>query len=199
MKSNVCKLIKNKECLNNILEETEKALNFIKLEKHEALRIRLLSEEMVCLVGELIDDFEGEFWLETKGDKLSLCASLEVSYMDKSLKDRLLKLSSNNKNNFAKGIKGRILAAFESLALSIAENGVYIPSSIGYNTYEEYSENATYTWSLNDYKEEVVRENKTKKEEWDELEKSIIAKLADNVLVGVRKDKVEIIIVKKIA
>lgn len=198
MKSNVCKLIKNKECLNNILEETEKTLNFIKLERHEVLRIRLLSEEMVCLVGELIEDFEGEFWLETKGDKLNLCASLEVSYMDKSLKERLLKLSKNKKNSFAKGIKGRILTAFENIALSISENGLYIPSSVGYNTYEEYSENVTYTWSLNHYKEEVVKENKTRKDDWDELEKSIIAKLADDVLVGVRKDKVEIVIVKKI-
>ena len=34
-------------------------------------------------------------------------------------------------------------------------------------------------------------------EEWDQLEKSIVAKLADDVIVGVRGKKVEIIIKKK--
>ena len=33
--------------------------------------------------------------------------------------------------------------------------------------------------------------------DWDQLEKSIVAKLADDVIVGVRGKKVEIIIIKE--
>ena len=41
-----------------------------------------------------------------------------------------------------------------------------------------------------------IKTDEDKTSEWDELEKSIIAKLATDVLVGVLKDKVEILIVK---
>jgi hypothetical protein len=40
-------------------------------------------------------------------------------------------------------------------------------------------------------------ENKTNKDEWDQLEKSIVAKLADGVIVGVKGKKVDIIIKKE--
>ena len=198
MKSNICVLSSNKECLKNIFVEAEKALAYNNLQKQDALRLRLLAEEMVGLISELIDDFEGEFWIENKGSKYRLYASLNVEYMDKSLKDRLLNLATNKKNRLAKGIKGKILSIFENIALSISENGAYIPSTIAYNSFEEYSDTYSYAWSLNEYKQEVQTKSK-QSAEWDELEKSIIANLADDVLVGVRKDKVEILIVKKFA
>ena len=47
-------------------------------------------------------------------------------------------------------------------------------------------------WSLNSYKEQASGQS----EEWDELEKSIIANLADDVIVGVTGKKVEIVVVK---
>lgn len=197
MKSNICVLSNNKECLNDILSETEKVLVYNNLEKQNALRLRLLAEEMVGLVSELIDNFDGEFYLENKGNKYRLCASLDVSYMDKNLKQKLIDLSSNKKNKFSKGIKGKILSAFENIALSISENGVCVPGSIVYNPYEDYTDGVTYAWRLNDYKEEVKADVQAKANEWDELEKSIIAKLADDVLVGVRTEKVEIMIIKK--
>lgn len=197
MKSNICVLSNNKECLNDILSETEKVLVYNNLEKQNALRLRLLAEEMVGLVSELINNFDGEFYLENKGNKYRLCASLDVSYMDKNLKQKLIDLSSNKKNKFSKGIKGKILSAFENIALSISENGVCVPGSIVYNPYEDYTDGVTYAWRLNDYKEEVKADVQAKANEWDELEKSIIAKLADDVLVGVRTEKVEIMIIKK--
>lgn len=195
MKSNVCELTKNKNCLNKILNETEKVLQYNELPKQESLKLRLLAEEMVNLVSELIESFEGEFWVENKGSKYRLYASLKVDGMSKSLKDDLLKLATNKKNRLAKGITGKILSAFENIVLNISENGVYIPSDVNYVHYEDVSDGYAYAWSLNEYKEDV--KNSDGKEEWDELEKSIIAKLADDVLVGVRKDKVEILIIKK--
>ena len=173
MKSNICVLSNNKECLKNIFVETEKALAYNNLAKQDALRLRLLAEEMV----ELIEDFEGEFWIENKGSKYRLYASLNVEYMDKSLKDKLLNLATNKKNRLAKGIKGKILSIFENIALSISENGAYIPSTIGYTPYEEYADTYSYAWSLNEYKQDV-KSSADKANEWDELEKSIIANLA---------------------
>ena len=48
------------------------------------------------------------------------------------------------------------------------------------------------TWTLSRYKDS----QKNSEEPWDELEKSIIANLADDVIVSVKGNKVEIVIVK---
>ena len=51
----------------------------------------------------------------------------------------------------------------------------------------------TAYWSLNQYKETVKTEVK---KEWDELEKSIVSKLADEVQIGIKNGQVEMIIIK---
>ena len=55
-------------------------------------------------------------------------------------------------------------------------------------------------WSLKSMRNDLdnsKNNNAGAEEEWDELEKSIVGKLADEVLVGVRSRKVELIIKKK--
>ncbi len=47
------------------------------------------------------------------------------------------------------------------------------------------------------YKNDVEAEKNDDPEAWDELEKSIIANLADDVKVGVLKDKIELVVIKK--
>jgi hypothetical protein len=54
-----------------------------------------------------------------------------------------------------------------------------------------------YYWSLEQYKQEVEKEKQT--DAWDELEKSVIASVADDVIVGVKGKKADIIVVKKFA
>ena len=62
-----------------------------------------------------------------------------------------------------------------------------------------YSEgvNYAYLWRLDEYRSTVKKEEQT--EAWDELEKSVIASAADDVIVGVKGRKADIIIVKKFA
>ena len=48
-------------------------------------------------------------------------------------------------------------------------------------------------WTLANYRQNVSKE---KDEEWDELEKSIIANIADDVQVGLQGSKVEITVKK---
>ena len=49
-----------------------------------------------------------------------------------------------------------------------------------------------YSWSLFNYKTAVEE----KKDEYAELERSIVAKLADDIIVGVRGKNVEIVVKK---
>ena len=53
-------------------------------------------------------------------------------------------------------------------------------------------------WSLKQY-QNCVKEDASEKDKWDELEKSILVKLADDVIVGVRGKTVDIIIKKRFA
>ena len=63
------------------------------------------------------------------------------------------------------------------------------PSAVVDNSY-------IYSWSLNSYKDNVYKEEL--KEASDELEYSIVANLADDILVGVKGNFVEITIKKKL-
>ena len=51
-------------------------------------------------------------------------------------------------------------------------------------------------WSLSNYYF-TVKKNDNDLENWDELEKSIIANLTDDVTVGINGDNVEMVISKK--
>ena len=59
------------------------------------------------------------------------------------------------------------------------------------------SRDASY-WSLQTYRQEISAKKETKKEEWDELEKSIITKLADDVKVWLNANSTKLVIEKHI-
>ena len=63
----------------------------------------------------------------------------------------------------------------------------------------EYSDGVDcyYLWSLEQYRNSVKKEEQA--EAWDELEKSVIASVADDVIVGVKGKRADIIVVKKFA
>ena len=97
-------------------------------------------------------------------------------------------MSSDKKNAAAKGIMGKIRDVVENLLYP--ENSMYSASFISYQL--ETAVLLNDQWTLNRYKD-AERNNA---EPWDELEKSIIAHLADDVLVSVKGNNVVIEIVK---
>ena len=54
-----------------------------------------------------------------------------------------------------------------------------------------------YLWSLDQYRLSVQQEQQG--EQWDELEKSVLASVADDVTVGVQAKQVNITVVKRFA
>ena len=62
------------------------------------------------------------------------------------------------------------------------------------------SADMTPVWTLQDYKNDLDKargEDAEVDEMLDELEKSIVARLADDIVVGVKGDRVDLIITKK--
>ena len=159
---------------------------------------------MLGMVSEIGGDFDAEFWIENDDENYRLCLEAEISSMSAEKREKLLKTSTSGKNAAAKGIMGKLRNIVELYwtgykeALSSPANprfpeytymGMTSMSSTVFDSY----------WKLSDYKGEIESsENLSKTAEWDELEKSIVANIADDVSVGIKNDTVEMVITKKL-
>ena len=206
MKSNICKLNEDLTCLKAVLAEVEKVTAYNGLEGKKALRLRLLAEELCGMLPGLIQNFSGEFWTENDGDGYELHEELKAEDMSIDLRDELISVSKSGENAAAKGIMGKIRAVAETMLLAAFDptlqmslSGGEFNDSCGFNMGFGYIDPAissrtgyVYAWSLYNYKTAV----EDTQEAYAELERSNVAKLADDIIVGVRGKNVEIVVKK---
>ena len=195
MISNVCKIEKGVKDLSLILKESERVSIYANLDEKQTLQLRLICEELDGMLPNIVDDFNGEFWIDYEDGVCKVNAKIDIENLNVEEKEELIKISTSKKNSAAKGIVGKIRDAIDNLLLN--ENAkMALASSGGYCLHAGYfgASAGTPFWSLSNYKSNATEENN---EDWDELEKSIITKLADDVLVGVKGKSAHIIIVKK--
>ena len=205
MKSNICKLNEDLTCLEAVLAEVEKVTAYNGLEDKKALRLLLLAEELCGMLQGLVENFSGGFWTENDGDNYELHVELRADNMSIDLRDELISVSKSGKNAAAKGVMGKIRAVAETMLLAASDPSLSVPAGEfydyhGYNMGFGYIDPSSaadagyvYSWSLCSYKT-AVEENKD--DAYAELERSIVAKLADDIVVGVRGKNVEIIVKK---
>ena len=205
MKSNICKLTEDLTCLETVLSEVEKVTKYNGLEDKKALRLRLLAEELCGMLPGLVENFRGIFWAENDEDKYELHVELKAEGMSLDLRDELISVSKSGKNAAAKGIMGKIRAVAETMLLVASDPELSVPTEEYYD-YHGYNMGFGYidpaianetgyvcSWSLYSYKTAVEdKEN----DAYAELERSIVAKLADDIIVGVRGNNVEIVVKK---
>ena len=200
MKSDIYVLDRLESDYRAVPAEAEKVANYNGLDKRSSMRLRLLAEEMICMLPQLLIYGKGKFWIENSGADYEL--HLTVTPYDKTEydRDKILGVSTSGKNAAAVGIIGKICASVEAMLEDRAKLAKEDPYS--FYMMGAMSSMNTYTdgmaWSLLSYRNafdtEVPRENN--KEAWDELEKSIIGNLADDVIVGMRGGKVDIVVKK---
>ena len=169
----------------------------------ENLRLRLLAEELIGLMRGIAGSVEADYraWQEEK--KFTLCLRADVS-MSMELRRQLLAASSSGRNAAAKGLMGRIRDMIAAILLPENEESDEVSGlslglmSLGSPARYNVGVNA-YAWSMSRYMSEV-RNGRERDEEaaeaWDELEKSIVANLADEVSVKIEGSHVEITITK---
>lgn len=102
-----------------------------------------------------------------------------------------LSMSSDGHNDANKGVKGIIGAVLETLSFDTDPDAC--SASLAYGMYMPGNE-YTYMWSLSKYMDYTKKEKV--KDEWDGMEKSIIANFADDVSIGVRSGKLEMTVTK---
>ena len=196
MRSNVCKIENGSADLELILKESEKVAVYNELDTKQTLRLRLLCEEIDGMLPNIVDEFDGKFWIDFEDGVCKVNVSIEFAEYSGEKKKELVSISKNKKNAASVGIVGKIRSAVEYLFIGEEARYAHAVSTGAYQMpfgYMDYS----YVWSLEQYRSTV---NKDESEDaWDELEKSVIASAADDVIVGVKGKRADIIIVKKFA
>ena len=196
MKSNVCKIVNGTSDLAAILKESDKVASYSELTHKQALHLRLICEEIDGMLPNILGDFEGKFWIELEDGVCKVNVSIEILELDASKKEELISLSKDKKNAAAVGILGKIRNAIENFFLHEEAMSDYVTSSGTFYMASGFSEcvDYSYVWTLDQYRKQVRSEELP--ENWDELEKSVIASVADDVIVGVKGKRADIIVVK---
>ena len=162
------------------------------LDARKALHLRLLAEELIGKIGNIVQVHNGSLSAENSEGSYTLRLKANAP-IDRTAKSALLKAAPQGKNSAYSGVKGKILLALDFMSGETAVNqlplGVFIPE--GGEAQFAYD----YEWSLSLYRKQAEQDKKI--EAWDELELSILSKLTDDIRVGVRSNCVDITLIVK--
>ncbi|MBR6090812.1 MAG: hypothetical protein IKP86_12825 [Anaerolineaceae bacterium] len=175
MKSDVIKITNHGEGFEKALNETQKAAAYEELSVKETLQIELLTEEILSTAMIVSGDMEASFWLECEGKKVKLYMTTS-SFLDKKKRQQLINASTTRKNEAANSFLGKIRDTIEQ-ALAYEPDGDPIPTDVECDI--------------------IGRE--IQDTEWDEIECSILRKVADDVKVFIRGDRVFMTVSKDFA
>lgn len=195
MKSDECVLSGMRSDINTALEEVERVAAYNDLPRKETLQLRLLAEEMMGMQAEIMGFAKGKFYLENRGKTYNIYLHTEIdSAMHKEAQEKLVEMSTSKKNAAYTGFMGRIRKLIDDM--SDSAKAAY------YTTSEQYhGASMVFTYPVIDYEKvwELSRyrkEAREKMDQWDELEKSVVASICDELVVGARNDYVDMIAVK---
>ncbi|MBR0121787.1 MAG: hypothetical protein IJM10_08385 [Clostridia bacterium] len=191
MKSDVIHVTNEGEGVAEAIKQAEAVAAFRSLSKKDSIHLNLLTEEMMGMMQALTDKREADFWIESENRSFMLHLRTETA-MNAEMREKLLSASTSGTNAAAKGVMGKIRDIFNRIIEPADAN---IPS--GFSAGWSFSESGQVVnvWSLNTFK---INATDSDKEEWDELEKSIIANIADEIKIGISGNTVEMIVYKTI-
>lgn len=184
------------------LSIAENAAGLLNLSTKDALRARLLAEETLSMVRAVTGTFSADFWIELKDRTFTIHLKAK-SELDYPKRQELLSVSTTGKNTAHLGIMEKIRGIIEAGIYGIEESfrlqaeygtGMFSYGALGVP--DDGMAEAMYSWSMQKYKADVEA-NEEDSESADELEKSIIANIADDVRVGICEDSLELVVVKK--
>ena len=201
MKTDVIKVSSRGSRIETALNQAQLVADYKKLSPKNALHLRLLAEETLCMMRSITSETEGEFWIEDEDGVYQLHLRVRTP-MDSVKREQLLAVSSSGKNESARGLMGRLRNFFD---MEADEDIAAVSGTLYAGLYEETSSTSVldYEWSMLRYEEQLAARIRTDdtaaKEAWDEIEKSVVAHVADDVKVSIRGRTVEMTIFKKMA
>ncbi len=188
--------------MSDALSMTEALGTQLGLDRKPLLHLRLLAEELFGMLRSIAGKIEASYWLEANDKRLELHMKSDVP-LTPEMKEQFLSASSNGKNDAAKGVMGKIKVLISNVLLSVKETMPYaMINTVSASNAGVYTGELVSEWSMNQYKQEVkchVGDSDDATAAWDELEKSIVASIADDVKVRIIGKNVEIIVYKTFA
>ncbi len=204
MKTDVITISPMGDGMAEALRQTEMAATYRGLTPKESLRLRLLSEEMLGMLRTVVGDERSSFWVEAEDKDFSLHLSTRVR-MNSDMREELLKTATSGKNAAVKGFMSRVRDIFTQLGEPDGDRTPIAPMNYGFSYVDVDSFDAStgvtthgllYGWSMKEYKNALEDHRAEEPEKWDELEKSITARLADEVKIFIRGKAVEMVVEK---
>ena len=184
------------EGIDEALRSVEEASLKQGFNSYDAKHMRLLSEETLELVGNIMDRMDADFTADIRDDKC------EIKLVGKPPTTSIRKSGPVAQYLNPTGIGKKISALFESPFEDLLKNEEAI-SEIGIRRVDEGllkemgRTGDGFVWTLDAYELSVFDSRSVKKEEnWEEINSSIIASLSDEVRILVFPDCAELDIIK---
>ena len=201
MKTDVIVVSSKGSQMEKALNQVDKVAVYKELNKKDALHLRLLAEEMMSMMRSITGETQGKFWIEDQDGVYELHLQA-ATRMTSTKREKLLSTATSGKNESARSFMGKLRDFFERGA--DADIAAHTSPLLMPGMYEHSSTpTLDWEWSMTQY-EKALAYGVDKKDEkalkaWDELEKSVVAHVADDVKVSIRNGQVEMTIIKKIA
>ena len=199
MKTDVISVSGPKKMMETAIGQADKVAAYKGLSEKDAMHLRLLTEEMMGLMQSVTGADEGEFWIEDEDGEYRLHL-LVRTLLSAEKKEQLLSVSASGKNESAKGLMGRLREFFDwGTDEDFTSNSLFLPDMYEHTS----SPMLDWEWSMRQYETalsaRVAKDEPGAQEAWDELEKSVVKKVADDVKVYIRRGTAEMVILKKLA
>ncbi len=200
MKTDVVVVSTNGAGMEEALNQAEKIGEYKHLSSKSTLHLRLLAEELMGLMRSITGEKSGQFWIEDD-DGTYMLHLLVDTRMNTVKREKLLNTSTSGKNAYAKGIMGRLRDFFDRNADQdvVAFTNPIMMSGVYDNAQDILHD---VEWSMVKYREDIYStkdENAEHAAAWDELEKSVITHVADEIKVFIHNQQAEMVVYKKLA
>ena len=184
MKSDVIQIHSDGTGLSQALDQAEAVAAYKNLPPKKALHLRLLTEELACMVRAMTGNRNASFWIEDEDGAFKLHLKTRA-LVTGEMREQLLGVSTSGKNMAARGFIGKMVELFER---SVEPGMMFIT--------QDSEMNYASLWTLSACRE-AAASGALPREEWDELERSVVVNLADEVEVGIREQRIELIVTLK--
>lgn len=194
MKSEVIAVSSRGRGMEAALAQADQTAKKMNLTHRETLHMRLLVEEMMSMMRSIIGQLEGKLWIETEDGAYRLVLQTKT-LLDSEQRRQLVSASTSGTNAAHKGLMGMLRAFFEPMP--VLDTPAFLVETLAIPG----NENGELNWSLEAYRERLRKRRDSSedaREEWDELEKSVVSHIADNIEVSIRNNDVDLVIVKRI-
>ena len=199
MKSDTISVSNSGRSFEAALQEAEAVAVYKKLPPRSAIHLRLLTEEMMSMMRSIAGPAEGEFWIsdETGVYELHL---LVFKRLTEDKREQLISAASSRKNEAEKGFLGKLRSFFD---YGDPDTAMLVHDPLLTGTMDgDFSSMQSWEWSMVNYRDSLSQtqdKDDQSRQAWDELEKSVIATVADEIKVNIKGPEAELIVYKKMA